>query len=271
MKKLTTLCLTLMGSGTLFAASPMNVSTQAAPVAQQQPTVAELSQNTLPSAPSHEAAQQKATVTITLKANATTGYQWYAGKYDHQVLKLVKYHYDAGNSQMMGAPGKAEFTFAIQPSFRTAPQVTQINFYYQRPWEHSGVAQHKVIMVQSNSNGKVTYHEQSTLPEGLPNSPQALVAVGPHTTNSIPDVDNYTLEQKGLYQGLPAQPIQQQPTTVTRPSQPSTAQQPMTQSVHQAPIEQGTTYHPQHTNTANTKNGSEDWLSLPKADTSKPQ
>lgn len=268
MKKLTTLCLTLMGSGTLFAASPMNVSTQAAPVAQQQPTVAELSQNTLPSAKNSTQATQTATVTITLKANATTGYQWYAGKYDHQVLKLVKYHYDTGNSKLMGAPGKAEFTFAIQPNFRTAPQVTQINFYYQRPWEHSGVAQHKVIMIQSNTNGKVTYHEQSTLPEGLPNSPQALVAPAPHTTSAIPAVDNHTLEQKGLYQGLPAQPAQQQPTTVTRPSQPSATQQPMTQSVHQAPIEQGTTYHPQH---STSSNGSEDWLSLPKANTNKPQ
>ena len=259
MKKLITLCITLMGSGTLFAASP---------VVQQQPTVAELSHNTLPSANSSSTSTtQKATVTVTLKANATTGYQWYAGKYDHQVLKLVKYHYDTGNSQLMGAPGKAEFTFAIQPNFRTAPQVTQVDFYYQRPWEHGGVAQHKVIMVQSNTNGKVTYHEQSTLPEGLPNSPAALVAPEPHTPSPIPAVDNHTLEQKGLYQGLPAQPTQQ-PETVTRPSHASAVQQPMTQSVHQAPIEQGTTYHPQHTT---SNNGSEDWLSLPKTDMSKPQ
>jgi inhibitor of cysteine peptidase len=72
---------------------------------------------------------------VSLTANATTGYQWYVGQYDHQLLKLKNYSYQAPNSNLMGAPGKAVFTFEVKSEFTAAPQITQIQFVYGRAWD----------------------------------------------------------------------------------------------------------------------------------------
>jgi inhibitor of cysteine peptidase len=78
------------------------------------------------------------TVDITLPANGTTGFQWFVTGYDHDLLSLDNYRYAPNsNTKLMGAPGKATFTFNIDPRFYDAPQLTTVQFSYQQPWSPS--------------------------------------------------------------------------------------------------------------------------------------
>lgn len=78
---------------------------------------------------------QQTTVTVTLPSNATTGYQWFVTDYDHHLLELKNYQYQAPNNGKMGAPGAAVFKFTALSSFTAAPQLTKINFVYARAWD----------------------------------------------------------------------------------------------------------------------------------------
>lgn len=88
------------------------------------------------------------TLELNLKANATTGYGWFLNKYPTQYLTLKSYHYLAPNNGLMGAPGKAVFTFDVKPEFHKAPYLTHIYLTYMRPWDDS-TATPKVLTVIS--------------------------------------------------------------------------------------------------------------------------
>jgi inhibitor of cysteine peptidase len=75
---------------------------------------------------------------IYLKANPTTGYNWFLREYDSKLVTPLKHTYEAPNTKLIGAPGFDVWTFAIKPAGFTVPQITQIRFTYARPWETAG-------------------------------------------------------------------------------------------------------------------------------------
>ena len=119
---------------------------------------------TMPAMPHHamphaQAAQSKpktviiqhgqSTISVKLNANATTGYSWVLGDYDHSLLNLISYHYQAPQTRMMGAGGQAVFTFHVDPAMFAGPQVATLTFHYARLWEYSGQEQAQVVHVIS--------------------------------------------------------------------------------------------------------------------------
>ena len=71
--------------------------------------------------------------TITLKANATTGYQWqFAGPLDESVLRLISSEYLADKTGLAGSGGKQVWVFKALKKGRRS-----IAFKYLRPWEEN--------------------------------------------------------------------------------------------------------------------------------------
>lgn len=74
-------------------------------------------------------------VQVSLPANATTGYQWFAKSYNQTLLHLQSYQYNAHPAGgKVGVGGTAVFTFAVDPEFYKAPQTTDVIFVYRQPW-----------------------------------------------------------------------------------------------------------------------------------------
>lgn len=97
------------------------------------------------------------TFNIELKANATTGYQWYLKDYNEKLIRPVSYQYEtAKDSKMVGQGGTAEFKFKTYKQFKSMPQMTQLTFIYARPWDINDSATTKTVTVlssnQSSSN-----------------------------------------------------------------------------------------------------------------------
>jgi predicted secreted protein/nitrous oxidase accessory protein NosD len=78
----------------------------------------------------HIAARLKEPFTISLEANPTTGYKWYAN-YDSYLLSLENESYENGPSEAIGAGGTTVFTFLPE-----RPGKTTISMVYRRPWEN---------------------------------------------------------------------------------------------------------------------------------------
>ncbi|NPV63207.1 MAG: hypothetical protein HPY61_11375 [Methanotrichaceae archaeon] len=68
--------------------------------------------------------------TIRLRANPTTGYQWYAD-YDYYLLSLEAEDFERGSSAALGASGT--YVLAFKP---LRPGKTTISLVYRRPWEN---------------------------------------------------------------------------------------------------------------------------------------
>lgn len=108
------------------------------------------------------------TLEVSLPANPTTGYQWYAQNYDHELLSLQDYRYVSPNSKLMGASGTALFTFNIDPSFYSAPQTTTISFIYQRPWSPGQDTSSATVTVSAteSNNDSTAWQKYPATPSG---------------------------------------------------------------------------------------------------------
>jgi inhibitor of cysteine peptidase len=68
---------------------------------------------------------------ITLRANATTGYQWVLAKApDEKLVKLLRSEYKRPDSKLVGAGGEMVWTFQALAAGRT-----ELGLDYVRPWE----------------------------------------------------------------------------------------------------------------------------------------
>jgi inhibitor of cysteine peptidase len=84
---------------------------------------------------------------IRLKANPTTGFNWFLGEYDAKIITPIKHQYEAPTSELMGAPGYDVWTFAIKPTGFVVPRMTKIHFSYVRAWEEQGQAKQVTFRV----------------------------------------------------------------------------------------------------------------------------
>lgn len=89
---------------------------------------------------------QQKQFTITLNVNPTTGYRWFLLHYNTNLIKAVSYHF-AANNKLVGAPGKATFTFTPTAQATAVPQSTTLQFEYARSWMPHA-ATHKNITVR---------------------------------------------------------------------------------------------------------------------------
>ncbi len=89
---------------------------------------------------------------IKLKANATTGFQWFYLHQNTPKFTLIKYYYQAPNKKLVGAPGQAIFIFQVPHTFYTGPQQVNLKFRYTRPWDSPTSGTVKTIAVRSLSS-----------------------------------------------------------------------------------------------------------------------
>ncbi len=81
--------------------------------------------------------------TITLEANATTGYQWqFAGPLDESAIQLISSEYLADKTGLAGSGGKQVWVFkAIKTGSSSIP------FQYIRTWEENMPPERKELFI----------------------------------------------------------------------------------------------------------------------------
>jgi len=72
--------------------------------------------------------------TIKLKANPTTGFNWFLVSYDRNLIKPISRNYYAPNTKLVGAPGYEKWIFRVKPVGFIVPQITNIKLVYTRSW-----------------------------------------------------------------------------------------------------------------------------------------
>lgn len=76
------------------------------------------------------------TFIIRLASNPTTGYSWFAKKYDMNLIDVEGHKYIAPNTKLVGAGGHEEWLFRAKVSSHLKqPIITTIGMSYERPWE----------------------------------------------------------------------------------------------------------------------------------------
>jgi inhibitor of cysteine peptidase len=88
--------------------------------------------------------------TISLPANATTGYQWSVVTYDQQLFTLENSQYQKPNSNLIGAGSTMMFTFSINPNTKH-PKTSKIVLKYARPWGKEGRTSKEITVNFSSS------------------------------------------------------------------------------------------------------------------------
>ncbi len=95
------------------------------------------------------------TFTVTLPANASTGYQWVLkGDYDTNLIKAKSYEYNAPKTgqegqKIVGAPGEVEFKFEVKDKFKDIPQILELHFAYIRFWDVKDSPSYKTVYIIS--------------------------------------------------------------------------------------------------------------------------
>ena len=76
------------------------------------------------------------TFIIRLQSNPTTGYSWFAKKYDMNLIDVEGHKYFAPKTKLVGAGGHEEWLFRAKVSSHLKqPIITTIGMSYERPWE----------------------------------------------------------------------------------------------------------------------------------------
>lgn len=73
-------------------------------------------------------------VTVTLPANPTTGFQWSVVQFDKKVLSLSRSNFERPKTNLIGAGGQMNFTFLVLKT-KNYPKSTKIELKYARSWE----------------------------------------------------------------------------------------------------------------------------------------
>lgn len=70
-------------------------------------------------------------LSVTLKSNPTTGYDWQIAEIDEKVLRLIKQEFEpASDPEQVGAPGHTTYEFEAVGS-----GAITLDLVYVRPWE----------------------------------------------------------------------------------------------------------------------------------------
>ncbi|MFN3235048.1 MAG: protease inhibitor I42 family protein [Gammaproteobacteria bacterium] len=83
---------------------------------------------------------------LDLKANVTTGFQWFLIAKHYPLIKEMSYQYIAPAENRPGAGGVAQWTVTLSEEAFAVPQTMNLNFIYSRPWSKS-VGKHKTIRI----------------------------------------------------------------------------------------------------------------------------
>ena len=87
---------------------------------------------------------------IILNSNRTTGYSWYLLSMDpHFVQPVSAIFQPPQNKELVGAPGKVNWTFKMKATAFKVPLVTNIVLIYARPWDLSQAERRVVTVITS--------------------------------------------------------------------------------------------------------------------------
>lgn len=187
---------------------------------------------------------------VSLDANATTGYSWFLKRYNRRYFTLSDYQYVAGNTDMPGAPGKAVFTFKVNPNFHKAPFATRMKLSYMRPWDTSS-AMPRTLLILSIPSDKA-----APAPKAITAKPPTHAKKAPNTMNS----HQMNAEIEKLSNKMPVQPSTMLHQKMDLHIDKMSAQtHKMTQNQMNAQIESMAKTMP--ANTTNTKTDKDNWLS----------
>lgn len=80
---------------------------------------------------------QSRVLTLYIKSNATTGYNWFLKQYPHRWLRPMSRLYVAPTGRLIGAPGYAIWRFKVLDEAFVVPRITHITFTHSRAWDPS--------------------------------------------------------------------------------------------------------------------------------------
>lgn len=84
---------------------------------------------------------------IELRSNPTTGYSWFLGRYDHELIQPVKRVYEVSNKKLVGSGGKERWSFRLKPKAFVVPNILTIEMIYARPWSLEEAARVKTFKI----------------------------------------------------------------------------------------------------------------------------
>ncbi len=87
-------------------------------------------------------------VTFELKANLSTGSNWFLSPYDESVVHLLRSDYvrGTGSEVVAGAPGKIVYVFAVNSHLKDSAKEVDLDFTYKRSFEAAVIDRVKVII-----------------------------------------------------------------------------------------------------------------------------
>jgi predicted secreted protein len=84
---------------------------------------------------------------INLSSNPTTGYSWMVERYSARFIELIGHHYQASQTNLIGASGMDIWTFKVKPEAFIAPRVLKIHMLYAHPWNISDNSKKTVFSI----------------------------------------------------------------------------------------------------------------------------
>ena len=91
-------------------------------------------------------------ITLVFKANPSTGFSWFLGKYDYKFIKPLTHKYVPSQNNMPGASGFSVWKFKVKDNAFAVPQVLQIKMIYMRPFSLDNITRQVVTIVTHNSS-----------------------------------------------------------------------------------------------------------------------
>jgi inhibitor of cysteine peptidase len=171
--------------------------------------------------------------TLQLKANATTGYQWFLEDYNPTYFTFLGYQYIAPNHtstdpnapKLVGAPGLAQFKFQVNPSFHQGPLTSTIHLVYGQPWNMTATTGTTITLISEPPTLSPTGN--SVAAASPHNESNNMAAPAPTETLSPANTEEPTMAtvaEPSLQQNATMPPTTDSPNQMTsKPSNPPPA------------------------------------------------
>lgn len=88
-------------------------------------------------------------IVLRLASNPTTGFRWfYSSKQSSSWIQPVSANFYSSNDRLIGGGGQMVWTFKVNASVFSVPQLGNISLIYRRPWDEDGkrIARFQVVV-----------------------------------------------------------------------------------------------------------------------------
>lgn len=87
------------------------------------------------------------TATVVLPSNPSTGFSWFLGRYNSELITPVSQTYKAASTKLVGAPGSDTWVFQVKPAAFVVPQVIKIRMVYAKPFSLEGASFKNIVIM----------------------------------------------------------------------------------------------------------------------------